>query len=249
MKIRRTTIVLSIVFLVSLAAFVALFIVWPRIKRIHPKCRLYGGLTDELKDSSLYEDMQSGQSFCFVGDSITSGLVTDGIPWYEPLVPYIRGDISNISVAGYTVIEMINSKNEIPYADIYVIAIGVNDVTILKPDMSAATSDEYIDRIDQLSEILWDISPDAKLYFIAPWPYITDDEVINGRHDQFCSVLEDWCSRSDAIYLDPTATILSVMDEEGISTFTQDGLHPNAPEGIGLYSYAVLKADHDRQTV
>ena len=246
MNIRKPTIALSIVFLVSLSAFIALFIVWPRIKSIHPKCVLYGGLTDELKESELYEDMQSGESICFVGDSITSGWATDGIPWYEPLVPYIQGDISNTSVAGYTVIDMINSKNDIPYADIYVIAIGINDVSVLKPNESAATSEEYIERIDQLSQIIWSISPKAKLYFIAPWPYITEVESINERHVQFSNALKVWCSESDAIYLDPKDTILSVMNKDGISKYTQDGLHPNAPEGVGLYSYAVLKADHDR---
>ena len=36
---------------------------------------------------SLLEDMESGKSFCFVGDSITRGSVTDDIPWYEAIHP------------------------------------------------------------------------------------------------------------------------------------------------------------------
>ena len=50
----------------------------------------------------LLEDMESGMSFCFVGDSITRGSVTDDIPWYEPMKPFITGEIMNFSEGGWT---------------------------------------------------------------------------------------------------------------------------------------------------
>ena len=90
---------------------------------IHP-CFFYS----DLKDSELFDDMQSGRSFCFLGDSITNGTMSDGIPWYHHLEKYIKGDVLNLSHSGWTSDNLVAEKENIPEADLYVIAIGVNDV-------------------------------------------------------------------------------------------------------------------------
>ena len=243
MESRKTTTALALIWLACVAVFLGLFVIYPRVKAAQPRCKLYGSMTGELRESSFYQDLSSGDSVCFLGDSITAGSFADGIPWYESLTPYIKGDISNLSYYGWKVNDLIENKNDIPNANIYVIAIGINDVLDPNGNGSCVTSDDYIKMIGKLSGIIQSKSPNAKIYFIAPWPYVADD--IEARRLQFCTALEEWCSSSGFIYIDPSKTILSVMDEEGAAKFTSDGLHPGVPDGIGLYGYAVLKSAHD----
>ena len=92
-RLSKTAIILSVVLVLLVSAL--LFIVfYPKIEHyrvLHKNYELYGGMTDELKDSTFYEDLQSGKSVCFLGDSITFGATTNGVPWYQPMVPYIKG--------------------------------------------------------------------------------------------------------------------------------------------------------------
>lgn len=75
-------------------------------------------MTSNLKESEPYRDMQSGKSFCFLGDSITAGTEIDGIPWYQPLIPYIKVNILNPSCGGWMVTHLIEESDKIPVSDI-----------------------------------------------------------------------------------------------------------------------------------
>lgn len=71
--------------LILLLCVLAAIKIYPRYMHEHLmslSTEVYGGMTDELRDSELYEDFQSGASVCFIGDSITDGGVIYGIPWY-----------------------------------------------------------------------------------------------------------------------------------------------------------------------
>ena len=59
-------------------------------------------LTDEMAGSRIYRLLQSAETVCFVGDSLTEGTMNGGVPWYEPIRPWIRGKIFNISQGGLT---------------------------------------------------------------------------------------------------------------------------------------------------
>ena len=88
-KSRKTAIALSVVFALLVLALLGI-IFYPDINDYmlrQQNNRLYGGMTAELKDSTLYKDLKSGKSICFLGDSITSGYHTDEVPWYQPLTP------------------------------------------------------------------------------------------------------------------------------------------------------------------
>ena len=66
--------VLSIVFCARFRLFC--FLIYPKssdVPQSFTKYEFYGGMTDELKDSEFFEDLQSGRSICFLGDSITAG--------------------------------------------------------------------------------------------------------------------------------------------------------------------------------
>ena len=113
-KTGKTTVFLSIVLILLIVCILILSLGLPAYDfyyLTHVKQPVYGGMTRELKDCELYEDFRSGKSFCFLGDSITIGTVTGGIPWYQPLAPYIKGSISNLSYPGWTAYNLLDHKD------------------------------------------------------------------------------------------------------------------------------------------
>lgn len=248
----KTTIVLSAI-LVLLVLF-AVIVFWgiPAYRHYyitHIQYPVYGGLTAELKDSEFYEDMHSGKSFCFLGDSITAGTETNGIPWYQSLTPYIKGDITNISRGGWMVYHLIKNKKDIPVSDVYVIAIGVNDIVFNWGLYAAHSPEEFTERIAKLKENIITVSPNAKIYFVSPWIYLDQDDECNELGVQYRVALNDWCGKNNCICINPEPVLKSILNNENRDKYMNNYLHPNSPEGICLYSYAVLKADHDRKAV
>lgn len=207
-------------------------------------CPVYGGMTPELKDSRFYEDMISGKSFCFAGDSITYGTVTGGVTWYDPLAPYIEGDISNFSLGGWTSETLASKAGEIPLADIYVVAIGINDVLFSDDALGAVTPEEYISNLEILTDTLTSQNPDARFYFITPWIFVDHPDHINELRDDFSNALMNWCDNNSRICIDPYPVTLSVIESEGRDRFMVNSFHPNGTRGVGLFSYAVLYSSH-----
>ena len=241
-------IVISIVFLLLVFGFFAAVFLFPRssdVPKDQTKYEIYGGMTDELKDSKLFEDFQNARSVCFLGDSITAGTEIGGVHWYEPLIPYIKGDISNLSTGGWMVENLIEQSDAIPKVDMYIIAIGINDVLFPNAVKSAKTPSEFAQRCSLLAETIEGISPGAKICFIAPWTFISDKEELNESVIQYRSALKDLCAEKGFKYIDPNPVIVLVLDAEGTDKFMFNSFHPNAKEGVGLYSYAVLKAAHE----
>lgn len=243
-RISKTAIVLSVVLVMLIICSLAVFVIYPAAHKYYVANReypVYGGMTDELKDSEFFEDMQSGKSFCFLGDSITAGSVTEDIPWYQPLTPYISGTVSNFSRGGWTVSNLIDKADNIPEADIYVIAIGINDILFPEDEDSAQTALEFAARCKELGELLTNRSPGSKIYFILPWSFIDSDTSFVERGSRFRSALAQTCIAKGYRYINPDPVIQSVIEDEGESQFMYNDFHPNAPDGIGLYCYAVLK--------
>ena len=48
------------------------------------------------------------------------------------------------------------------------------------------------------------------------------------------------------ILLNPV--IMEILDSEGTSKYMFNDFHPNTPDGVGLFSYAVLQQEHLRRT-
>ena len=246
---RKLTIVLSVVLVLLVFGSLFVYVIYPQYIDMK-SYQVYGGINEELKDSELFEDMQSGKSFCFMGDSITEGNET-GYQWYRPLMPYIKGETKRLSHGGWTVKSLLINSENIPESDVYVIAIGINDVAYFwGEELCAETADDYIDMIDQLSQIIISKSPDAKLYFITPWILVDWGSEMDARGVEFREALINWCDESGYICIDPAPVMIPVMNEKDAYTFLlKDGVHPNGSDGVGLYSYAVLKAAHDMRSV
>lgn len=243
MRTNKTPVLLTILLILS-AALLAIII----MRSIPVKYEIYSGMTTELKNSELYEDMQSGKSVCFLGDSITAGTVTGGIPWYQPLIPHIQGRIMNISYSGWTSSDLITYGDSIPSADIYVIAIGINDVIYLDDGMGAGSPENFIANLEELTNIIRAISPEAKMYFITPWPFVNFPDHIDEYRIEFSNALCAWCNDTDRIAIDPYPVIMEILDSEGTSKYMFNDFHPNTPDGVSLFSYAVLQQEHLRRT-
>lgn len=199
--------------------------------------------TSSASNNRLFEDLQSGGTVCFIGDSITAGTATDGIPWYQPLLAFTTGEVINISEPGWTSVSLIQDVEEYPRADIYVIAIGINDVLYIDQAFGAATVGEFIDNLDVLSEMLTGINPEATMYFITPWPFLNFPDEAYEVRDEFVAAMSEWCDNERRICIDPNDTIMEVLGEVDTSVYMWNDFHPDAPEGVGLYSYAVIQQE------
>lgn len=242
---RKTTVVLSAILVLLVLFVLTVYVIIPAGRRYyitHLQYPIYGGMTQELKDSNFYKDITSGRSVCFLGDSITAGNEIEGINWYYPLIPYIKGNISNDSCGGWMVHHLINETDNIPASDIYVIAIGVNDIIFTNSLLSAKTAEEYTSRLNELTEKLKAKAPDARFYFITPWTFHNQEDYYILRAADFRTALINWCNEKEYICINPDPILVSVFEEKGASDYMKDNFHPNAPNGVGLYSYAVLKA-------
>ena len=247
---KTIAIVLSIVFLLLVFGFFAFVFLSPAASSKPTEqatYELYGGMTADLQDSEFFKDLQSGRSVCFLGDSITAGTEIGGVHWYEPLLPYIKGDISNLSTGGWMVQDLIDLTGNIPKSDIYIIAIGINDVLFPNAVKSAKTSAEFIERAALLAENIMGISPDAKIYFISPWTFITDKQELNEAGSQYRSALKDLCAEKSFVYIDAEPIVVSVLNAEGTNKYMFNNFHPNASKGVGLSSYAVFTAAHEQK--
>ena len=205
------------------------------------KYRFYGKMTADLKDSDLYSDMQSGKSFCFLGDSITLGAASDMVPWYYHIEKNITGDVSSYCNNGWTSKTLKNNVEEIPVADVYVVAIGINDVVFVKEELGALTSEEYVEILQEMTESIKSRAPEAKFYFVAPWPFLGQSEEVEELRDVYATELDKWCSEQDVTFIEPADIITAAWDKDSPDKYMVDYLHPNERNGIGLYSYAVLK--------
>ena len=247
-KNSKTTIALSVVFVLLVMVFLGI-IFYPNINDYmirQQNNRLYGGMTAELKDSNLYKELRSGKSVCFIGDSITSGYHTNEVPWYQPLTKHIKGQVYNFSRSGWTIKNLIDNSEKIPAADIYIIAIGINDILFYEESYASHTSDEFAQNAGKLTSLIKNRSSGAKIYYISPWTFCNLKQSYFDRGDEYRNALVSYCNDSGCIYINADPVISSVLAEEGTEKYMFNQFHPNAPDGIGLFSYAVLKAAHDQ---
>ncbi len=206
-------------------------------------------LTEDMVNGELWPLLESSENICFLGDSITEGTANCGCPWYEPILEYIPDKtITNFSKGGCTVKYLIDNKDIIPTSDLYVIAIGTNDVRHFDREDSSVTPEEYINRIKELTDILLQRNPSAELVFIAPW-YSTDGDTATvlsyskklELNKAFSDALYDYCHKYGYGYININEELKHILDTELRSNYMVDHIHPNSTSGVILYSELVLK--------
>lgn len=209
-----------------------------------------GGLemNNEIYSGRLWNEIQNVDSICFIGDSVTEGTKNGGCPWYEPIEELIPNKkVYNFSKGGCTVSYMTENIDCIPDAELYIVAVGTNDVRYRDESKCAMTAEDYKTRIAELKSLLTDKVPNAKFVFIAPW-YSTDGDPFcklsfsakTALNDEYSKALDGFCSESGDIFINPNGYIRQKLDEKPDSYYLLDHIHPNCGKGVAMYSEAVL---------
>ncbi|MBP5469749.1 MAG: CapA family protein, partial [Candidatus Riflebacteria bacterium] len=206
-------------------------------------------INDKMKSGVVWSLLSSSKRICFVGDSITRGSKNGGIPWYEPLESSLTGEIINCSWGGATTKDLLNEHlNEIieAKADLYVIAIGTNDVRY-RSEKCALNSTEYVNNLQKIRNAIISLKPDTKFIFIAPWTSTDGDRISKlsykdkiAMNNEYSSALKKWAESNGDVYVNANEYIDKYLNLYPQSKYIVDFIHPNYLRGIGLYSTSFL---------
>src|SRR5690625_3757930 len=174
-----------------------------------------------------------------IGDSLTRR------NWYANFENIFTNiEFINEGVGGNTTVDVINRVANIENGDLYILAIGVNDVRY-HDDNSAKTPQEYISNIQT---IISGVDNDfLKWVCIAPWPAFDGDTSSNLPYyqrdnltDEFGDFLADFCGENNMIYINGTKTIREFIDWGNKGVLLSDSIHPKEPEGMKFYADIIL---------
>ena len=205
-------------------------------------------MTSQMRSGTLWKAMENVNKICFIGDSVTEGTKNGGCSWYEPMEAVLADkEIINYSKGGCTVSYMVDRCDLIPDAELYVVALGTNDVRYRDQQLCAMSSHEFIIQMDQLVQGL-KMKPSCKdIVFIAPW-YSTDGDEVSRLsyqdktklNEEYSDALESYCREQSLGFINPNGYIREVLSVSPDRKFLLDWIHPNASLGVKLYSEAVL---------
>lgn len=205
-------------------------------------------LDDKMKSGKLYKALQKSESVCFLGDSVTEGTKNGGVPWYEPLEPlFPEKRIANVSKGGCTIKYLIDNVSSVPESELYVIAIGTNDVRYRDESVCAMTAEDFTRRADELSQLLLEKNPSAAIAFIAPW-YSSDGDSASvlgysektALNEEYSDALKKYCSEKKFVFVNANGYIADKLLTAPDREYLLDHIHPNASRGVAMYSEAVL---------
>ena len=206
-------------------------------------------IRDEKRAGKVYSLLRSAKRICFVGDSVTEGTKNGGAPWYEPLERIIPGEIINCGWGGATTRVLINNHlDEIvnAKADLYIIAIGTNDVRY-RSEICAMTEDEYLSNLRTIRDAIRSGTPDSQFIFVAPWTSVDGDQVSQlpykekvKMNNDYSTALKNWTESTGDVYVNANPYIDQYLKLYPHSRYLIDSIHPNYQNGIALYSTAFL---------
>ena len=203
----------------------------------------------DVQDSRFMKLVNSVKSVCFVGDSITQGSRNGGYPYYEPLLDYISAEVKSFAVGGGTVKTLLENADKITAYDseLYVIAIGTNDVRYCSPNICAMDEHEYIRRLQTLETLIKTKCPSAKFAYIASWwsndgdPYCPlKFKEKTAKNNRYSLALKSHCEREGYAFFDVNEYISREVLGNTAGCYLVDHIHPNSKRGIYLYAKALL---------
>lgn len=207
------------------------------------------------ENSIIGNALNSVESVCFVGDSITAGSNNGGFGWYEPLAQsFPNVSVSDFSFGGATTRLLYDelAKESFQGASLYVIAIGTNDIRYRDKNTCAMTSSAFVDMLEKITKQIKELSPDASFIFVSPWPPLDNDifTILSSeeRQELFAEYIEAerrFCEKNGHIFIDVTTDLTEAFSKDSYSKHLVDHIHPNSGEGIRLYSQLVANVTVD----
>lgn len=201
----------------------------------------------------LYQQIEQAKSITFIGDSITEGTRNNFHPWYEPIMDcFEEKDIYNISKGSYTskmILQEFRDDIVQSKSDLYVIAIGIDDVRCRNEKKCAMTPDEYVEKIGEIVGLARSANPAADIVLISPWTTLKNDGISRLKHEEKLKVINEYsealnryAQENGCHHIDANPFLRKFFAKTNSSVYMRDGVHPNATLGIELYSRAVLES-------
>lgn len=209
----------------------------------------------------LADAARLGQKVVWVGDSITEQgkpATGDGVGFTTFLQnKFVGATYVNEGIGGNTTLSIIDRMASLVAhaADLYVVAIGVNDIRY--NDSRGATSvSAYIANITSIYNSLNAV---GDVMFIGVWPTFWEDQfaallrkATDDRMTQYNNALRDFCRENSIPFSNPNPAIRSVIDFGNVDLMISDGVHPSytGPQGLAckrLYADSVLFDNPNRE--
>lgn len=206
----------------------------------------------EYADSKLVQLMQAANKTCFVGNSITEGTKNGGYGWHEPLVAMLSlKNISKWAKGSMTSKYFAENSQEIAKekADLYVLSIGCNDIRYRDSLTCAMDAEHYIANMDRLVKVLCQATQNTHIAIISPWLSYDPDpfcpvtkEAKQKLYEGYATALEQYCLEHGCLYINPNTYIHEAVHNDHMNRgkYFKDHIHPNADQGIELFSRACV---------
>lgn len=208
-------------------------------------------ITEYMKEKAIYNCLLEVNNVCFVGDSVTEGTINGGYGWYEPLIENFRHlSVKLFAKGGATSEYFLSNAEELSnlHAELYIMAFGMNDIRYRDAKKCAMNANDYVNNISEMVDIILAKNPLARFVFVAPWTTYNHDPVSKLDKNQRLKMLRDYSDElekfariNDHIYIDANLWIEKNFSTKDPKKYLKDFAHPNADEGIVLYSRAVLE--------
>jgi poly-gamma-glutamate capsule biosynthesis protein CapA/YwtB (metallophosphatase superfamily) len=210
-------------------------------------------ITDEQKASTLYKLLSGSDTVCFIGDDITEGTRNGGYGWFEPIIEnFTEKMVIKKAWGAGTVQVLLKNIDAIAKerADLYIIAIGTNDIRYNEINRGRYTAGQYIADIQKITVKIKQSNENAHFVFINPWLILDDDPILFGSiplnrkriFEEYGTALEQYCYSNDCYYINPNLYIDNIISRNPRIRYLVDCMHPGKSKGIYLYSEAVLSA-------
>ena len=207
----------------------------------------------------MREVLSAAEKTFVLGDSISEGTRHGGYPWFEPLMHIFSGNnFVNKSVGSETSVTLLSRIDVIlkETADVFVVAVGTNDIRYRNKNVCAMTAEDFIANMDTIAKKIMATNPAAHIIFINAWlAYNNDiysvlDNVQRDRMiERYNEALELYCSENNLIFIGANAHIKLFLETRITRDYILDHIHPNACQGVKLYSNAVLFGEYEKWTI
>lgn len=207
------------------------------------------------KDSleKLKHFFKAARKAVFIGDSITEGTKNGGYGWFEPLMtlfPQIKFESYAKGSEGIKgILGIVEPVQEQIHGDIFFVAVGCNDIRYRDEHICALTSQQYEEGVRKLIKLIRLKNAQAKIVLIAPW---WSDDVfdkccelnLSAKHhlyDEYTEALKTIAKDEGCIFINPNHMIWEKINSSVQQSYLTDWIHPNATEGIKLFSTSVAE--------
>lgn len=206
----------------------------------------------EYNDSKLVSIIRDAKKVCFVGDSITDGMKNGGYGWYEPLMQMFPGvEVESFALGAKTSVYFEINKEQIAglNADVYVIAVGCNDIRYRDPASCAMDEKVFVNNIKSICDTIRTNNREARLVLVSPWESLNPDrfcrvsvEEKNRLYKAYDEALHNYSLRIKAVYVNPNPYISKLLKDKPSyrEDVFLDHIHPNADQGIRVFSEACI---------